>query len=1083
MSFSQVEDPTLDPKFFEGHITESITPATSLDKSPAKRRRSDGSENLTPRLTKKARQEPRQDPESPKTKRRLSDENNTKQQHHQITALAISGDVIEHPYVYDRSKSFAVSIERARIMQHVGLNSEQVSSVVDLNTANALLATHKEKPFRHSHASIWNLPNSTHVLGEDTKLVLGGTATFNMKNDTAPLFQVTMDLVRKETKSTHLERHFGFDRVLPITFPSFIRDLPAHLQGQRDELFSAFMEWILKPKFFLGRVWRVFFSKEHENKAFKKKVIDNSRNRDYFFFAVSGDGIESPITYFDFMNWMIPFKENAAQSAYKLFARIPLYLSRTTPTLQFRCDQIRVVGDIRANGAPEDTTFEDPAFKEACRKRFDKAEVMTDGCARISVGAMKEYSRISGMPYCHGAIQARINGHKGLWIASAPENTQDPDHLAIWIELRPSQAKLKVRREDHDVSLCEPDRWSFNVVRQTKPHRCSVLHRDFLQLLEERHIPRAALLTIIEERIKFPIEEWSAAMKDPARWVVLRDKYFWSGNTQQALQYGLPYKDAAKTEALIDKAGFVPRECPPLAKTMQRMQEMFFQQFRSQLSFLCTKSTYLQGVPDPENVLQPGEVHLSLTQPFVDEATEEICDTGTFQDTDVLITRHPSGLRSSDMQKVRCICHPSLAHLKDVVVMSTRGEIPLAAKLQGGDYDGDEFWICADPRIVDHFQNAPVLEQLGPDDLGITQRTERLMDIIDARQLENDQNVEAWLRIALPFACQEQQLGVVTKRLTELAYHRGLSDSGVRLLADLHGLIIDTNKNGYVFSKQDFVNFCRKNKEVNLDLPRKGRPAYLENIEWTKPESNLLGTKDVSLRSIVAPNGKTSSRHILDVVVFKSMNPRIYDHLKQTHETHVEPAQRKTFDDDLQWYMRNCPFDLTVSEKKRLDESLELAYKKWGAVNNSRRTISRTNDDHEKVWQECIDAYNDINHPEDNERFWSSKHGPAGPSNWDCYKVGVLASARHYLQKSNFMLRVAMDTVCYLKSLSTNGKEVMKRAEVTKKAKKPKDWATIGTFDDWTMQDVDGSDNDDDHDDEDDDSMFGFDEGAFDAFD
>lgn len=76
-----------------------------------------------------------------------------------------------------------------------------------------------------------------------------------------------------------------------------------------------------------------------------------------------------------------------------------------------------------------------------------------------------------------------------------------------------------------------------------------------------------------------------------------------------------------------------------------------------------------------------------------------------------------------------------------------------------------------------------------------------------------------------------------------------------------------------------------------------------------------------------------------------------------------------------------------------------------------------------------------------------------------------------------------MDTVCYLKSLSTNGKEVMKRAEVTKKAKKPKDWATIGTFDDWTMQDVDGSDNDDDHDDEDDDSMFGFDEGAFDAFD
>ena len=1077
--FSQVEDPTAGPEFSKGQLTESIAPTTSLEKSPAKRRRSDGSENLIPRLTKKANQEPRQHPEPPKSKRHFNIEKNTKQRHHKIAALATSGHFIKHPYVYDRSKSFVASFERARIMHHASLSSEQVSSINTHSDASTLLAKHREASFQYSHPSIWNLPNATNVVAEDTKLVLSATAKFNAKNDTSPMFQWNLNPIRKETKSTHLARHFGFDRFLTITFPSLTRDLPAHLQGQRDELFSAFMEWILKPKFFLGRVWRVFFSKEHENKAFKKKVIDNSRDRDFFFFAISGDGIGAPVTYFDFMNWMIPFKENAAQSAYKLFARIPLYLSRTTPTVQFTYDQIRFVDDIKANGAPEDTAFEDPAFKEACRKVFDEAEVMTDGCARISVGAMKEHSRISGMPYCHGAIQGRINGHKGLWIPSAPENTQDPDHLAIWIELRPSQAKLKIRNEDRDVSLCEKDRWSFNVVKQTRPHQCSVLHRDFLQLLEERHVPREDLLTMIEERIKFPIEEWNAAMSDPARWVVLRDKYFWAENTatQQALHYGLPRKDAAKTDMLMDKAGFLPTDCLPLAKAMQRMQEFFFQKFRSQLRFLCSKSTYLQGVPDPENVLEPGEVHLLLTQPFVDEATEEICDTGTFKDKNVLVTRHPSGLRSSDMQKVRCICHPSLAHLKDVIVMSTRGEAPFAAKLQGGDYDGDEFWICGDQRIVKPFMNAPVLEQRSTEDLGITQKKERLMDIVDTHQLNSDQNVESWLRVVLPFACQEQQLGVVTNRLNDLAYYRNLSDPGVCLLADLHDLIMDTSKNGYVFNKQDFTDLCRKNKGLNLDLPRKGRPAYLDNIEWKNFESDLFGTNDGSLRTVVAPNGKTSSRNILDVVVFKIMNPKIYDHLKDTHETYVEPAQKKAYDDDLQWVLQTCPVNLTVSEKRQLDMSLDLAYEKWGTVSNIRRSSSRTNDDHAEAWQECIDAYDAIHPPESNNRFWASKHGRKAPSEWDCYKVGVLASARHYLKKKTFMMRVAADTVRYLKSLSTNGQNVMERANITMKARKPKDWATIGTPHGSTMQPIDGNDDDDD-----DESMFGFDEGAFDAF-
>jgi hypothetical protein len=173
---------------------------------------------------------------------------------------------------------------------------------------------------------------------------------------------------------------------------------------------------------------------------------------------------------------------------------------------------------------------------------------------------------------------------------------------------------------------------------------------------------------------------------------------------------------------------------------------------------------------------------------------------------------------------------------------------------------------------------------------------------------------------------------------------------------------------------------------------------------------------------------------------------------------------------------------LTISERSQLDVSLDLAYEKWGAVSNSRRTSSRTNDDHAEAWQACIDAYNAICPPPGPyDRYWASKDGHTAPSKWDCYKIGVLATARHYSKKKTFMFRVAVDTVRYLKSLSTNGENVMKRAGITKKARKPKDWATIGTYNGSTMQVIDGNDNDDD--DGYDESMFGIDEGAFDAFD
>jgi hypothetical protein len=46
------------------------------------------------------------------------------------------------------------------------------------------------------------------------------------------------------------------------------------------------------------------------------------------------------------------------------------------------------------------------------------------------------------------------------------------------------------------------------------------------------------------------------------------------------------------------------------------------------------------------------------------------------------------------MQKVRAVYKEELSHLTNVVVFLSKGSVPLAQKLQGGDYDDDTFWLC-----------------------------------------------------------------------------------------------------------------------------------------------------------------------------------------------------------------------------------------------------------------------------------------------------------------------------------------------------------------------------------------------------
>lgn len=911
---------------------------------------------------------------------------------------------------------------------------------------------------------------------DSSTCVLRGAISLNSTNK-GPLMQTKLDPVRWENNSSRAQRHFGADRFLVLEAQSFTRNLPRHIGssiGQDENRSAVLEEWLVAPKYFMGRKWFVFFVEDidedkRKKKARGKKVAGvNTPIREIWLFATEGIGIDKPTSLFKLLDWMFPFRENAGQAVCKSYARFLLSIKQSTPSINFKPSQIRWVNDILANGEPEDTRFEDPAFRGKRRKHWDVDEVMTDGCATISVGAARLILKLLEIRDLPAAFQGRINGAKGMWSISAPYETSDPDHLAIWIEIRPSQLKVKPRKQDLDDAQCEEDRWNFNVKGYSKSPRVSHLHKDFLPVFEDRNVPSENIIDIVREGVQPSVEELKEMMDDPAKLVIWRQRYYPTMDEHRMFDKpGMPAEPSKKALLFAEKAGYMPQDHVILADAFERMIEAHIQRIRYHHHFSCLKSASFLGLADPYGVLEPGEIHVALSRPLEDEMTKE--KFHTFAGNNVLVGRDPT-LRGSDIQKVRCICHPKLAHLKDVAIFPTRGQVPLAAKLQGGDYDGDRFWICAEERLVEPFMNAPVLEQRGIDFFGIEQEKRSLGEIINPENFGTDEHATAFMRVVLPIACRDKTLGMVTNYCNDLSYSRrngkGLWDADVGLVADLHDLVIDAEKNGYLYGATEFANFRHDN-----GLPDQlGRREYEANLKASKLRSDVEYNDETKLLTILAKKPQSESNYIMDRVIFEEVNPPFLAYLQDLQKDVMVPAEISTSDPDLEFQLiqfeakahLKLPIDLG-KEKRALEKRLQETMKIW------TRTWRVDPASHDDVLSQCIDDYNGIQPADKDNPYWSMAMASSAPSLWDCFKLAVFAR-KYYASKKKAIFWIARDTVCQVKAQSTNGKRNLGRIQEVLKAVKPKIWRRADAFNALPVPQIEDSDYEGD-----DDSLFEFD--------
>ncbi|EUC37737.1 hypothetical protein COCCADRAFT_1400 [Bipolaris zeicola 26-R-13] len=828
-----------------------------------------------------------------------------------------------------------------------------------------------------------------------------GKLTFSSRR-ADPIMRLRL-LPIQEEKSCRLQRMFGSDRFLYLDLPEFNSSkIDDFTYDDMVKIRKKWQEWLLTKHSFLGRKWRVFHvdTIKRKRKSHREDMLHDKR---IILFATEGAGIKQPYTIGEMLNKFLPIDLNKDKSFCKAFARIDLGLSRTIPTLCFDAKQIKRVRDKWSTNDREDTQFNDTTLDWP---PFLKKTVMNDGCCVMSVGAAKKiwdlYTKATGVTDpLPSAFQGRIGGAKGVWVISAEKFTKEAKELEPWIKINESQWKFQPPNDQ------SPYHRTFEVSNYSSTPSPSELHSSFIPILADRGVPKEAISNLMFDSLEKERINLLDVLQDTTKvheWV-----YRNGANTrlreEDPRRAGQPASLEEKVLNLLE-SGFDPLKFPYLAQNLESfiLSRQILQE--AKLRVVLPKSTFLYGVADPLGVLKPGEIQILFSWPFVEEITNErYLD---LRDTEVLVARQPA-CRRSDIQKVKTVIHPKLSHLVDVAVFPSKGPFPLAGKLQGGDYDGDIFWICWEDTLVQPFSNAPApVQSPKPSDYGIETRTEKLEDIMDP---DNPKEVDAFLGEAFKFRDHPSLLGQATVLADKQAYNENCVHSRtLEKLYDVHDLLVDASKQGYILTQNKY------NSSVKTLCENPKDPAYKRAA---KDCNNARISTDIPKRRESKYGYKPDN--VLDYLYFDVVRAHNVETMRKVKEILGNVAER---DEVLLYpcqYLNDEGTSVVRKELSSLNAKLERVY---GAWNEIWKNTKLTGESRNALVEECYQKYLAIqpdNIDDPNIRPWMAPYRRYGSCHWDTVKASALYSKYHWPEKLSFVFRMAGYTLSKLKAESFEG--------------------------------------------------------------
>lgn len=648
-------------------------------------------------------------------------------------------------------------------------------------------------------------------------------------------------------KSCRFHRAFGSDRFLVLDIPSLSPDFPKSMSEKLKsvltpkELHERMFDWFgTKDLYIAGRTWRAFYTEPKE--VPKRRRKEEGFRQKVHLFAVNGFDFASPtasptdpghrpLSLLDLVQWHIPIQPNKSSTDLKLYARMHLGLSKTTPTVILDPSEFIHVKDKKPT-TPDGVEIEN-------------GEIMTDGCARISYDLARAVWKQMDRPdeNVPSAFQARIGGAKGVWIVdyhdSHPEKESDCTKRGFWIEVSDSQLKIK----PHPADRLDADQYqrTFEVVKSS--HFCTPanLNTQLITILENRNVPRAVLRELMLEELREYYDSLTEAMTDGTE--LRRWRQVWHHARSAKLEIGwcgeLPDAKEDELDILLE-SGFEPQSCRYMVK--ECLKKIIAQGISDREEKLWIKvpfSTNMFCVPDPLGVLEPGEIQVNFSQPVSDFPEWEL------ENSTVLVARNPAHL-PSDIQAVKFVYRPELRYIKDVAIFPIKGDFPLAGILSGGDYDGDTITAIWDRRITKHFVNATMPNLPTKRECSVVSKNKYVKDVFTISDPTEEQ-LSQFMRKCCSFNAISSRLGEVTKLLEKLVYtdSRNMATPAAMKLAALAGYLVDSAKAGDSFSTSTWMTI--KTSVSNKYQLKPELPDYQDENATTSKRRYKLTSECVNI--------------------------------------------------------------------------------------------------------------------------------------------------------------------------------------------------------------------------------------------
>ncbi|CAG8468041.1 30322_t:CDS:2 [Racocetra persica] len=482
-----------------------------------------------------------------------------------------------------------------------------------------------------------------------------------------------------------------------------------------------------------------------------------AREGTLYYFATYGSGLK-PVKIWEAINLDVPINCNLNITIAKFYSRVSLGFSDSTPAIVFDHNQIQT-----------------PLF-----------------------------------------IQARIGGAKGIWFLDP--KVKDPYELRI--DLRQSQTKYKLdfTKNNHHLR-------TLDVVRIVRaPDRPAALNAQLIRILENGGVPVQVFIDMIKENVQ-KIKDMVVGQDDPTvlrAWIAKSENIFHrrieeriNNNDSDVNDYGSSISEVSTNSGLggvslsgfpdspseicieMLDAGFTPSTCPFLAKKLKQLLKGQLKGMASKFHIETPLSRSLICVADPTNSLEQGEIFIQLDG---EAGYDERGMRFGIIEGDVILSRNPCVL-PSDIQKARAVNNPLLSKYYNVVIFPVKAqsrEGPLAAKLSGGDYDGDKVFCCWDPRITEFFENSPVAETL-PE---VENSFEKCSETVTEYLAPAKGNIDLCGKKIQQLFLNEYFRDFLTPRGLYDYYHRlytshhGLSDPTSIYLAQIAARLLDATKQG-----------------------------------------------------------------------------------------------------------------------------------------------------------------------------------------------------------------------------------------------------------------------------------------------